>query len=103
MNRLVLVSMVGVLLLSGAAHSSDTVLDKAVENCIAETMSHQRDALSDNEIRVVESRVKQECRNIVYRECRDSDRPLCQHFSGMKMADVEHDYSRSNVVAAFRN
>ena len=101
MSRLMMVSMVGMLLLGGAVHASDSVIDNAVDNCIAETLAHQREGLSDSDIRLVETRVKQECRNIVHRECRDTARPLCQHFSGMQTVDVEHDFPRNTVRAAF--
>lgn len=102
MNRLLVVTVVGVLSLGGVAHGESVQMKKAVDSCIAETMAYQREGLSDRERQVLETRVKQECKLIVQRECSNTASPLCQHFSGMQLADVDQGFSRNTVHASFR-
>ena len=101
MNRLIVVAVVGVMSLGGAAHGENVAMKKAVDSCIAETMSYQPDNLNDSERQVLEMRVKQECTLIVQRECSNMESPLCQHFSGRQLADLEQDVSRNAIRTAF--
>ena len=102
MKRLMMVAMVGgVMSLGATAHGESVVMEKAVNSCIAETMSYQREGLSDKEHNALEARVNQECRLIVQRECADASRPLCQHFSGMQLVEAEQTFSHNNISAAF--
>lgn len=103
MNRAMVVPMVGMFLLGSAAHTADTAMENAVDNCIAETMAYQPEGMSDKERHVVESRIKEECAVIVYRECRDKARPLCQHFSGVQVTANDRTVPRNTIRAAYRD
>lgn len=97
MNRLMVVAVVGVMSLGGAAHGESVAMKKAVDSCVAETMSYQPEGMSDKDVSVLEARVSQECKLIVQRECEDTSRPLCQHFSGMKLTDFEQQVSHNQL------
>lgn len=101
MKRLMVVAVVGVMSLGGAAHGESVAMKKAVDSCVAETLAFQHDGLSAKDRQLLESRVKLECKNIVLRECSSAESPLCQHFSGMPLAAMEQDYPAIALRTAF--